>query len=436
MVASLLARCLALAYDERVIIPIGHDHGIRRVPWVTIGIIAICTLVQLYSSLVAPSEADFRHLHDLYLQAASPEEAAVISEQAATLAESLPILRWGYQTDSGFGFNLLASAFVHDGWLHLIGNMLFLWLAGAALEDRYGKLRFALFYLVGAAVATYAFEASYSGAGTILVGASGAVSACLGAFLVHFSRSEITFWYLLMYRTGTFRWPAWLALPLWLGDQLLWSSLQGATGGVSGVAYAAHIGGFVFGAVGGLAMGKLFPRDGLDEDEDEAVEGIPAARVVAGAGAPPPIEEGRARLEERYQQCLEAIKARDVAVVKMLASRTIIDLARGKDDARIMELYNAIANQLTRVQLTDGAFAAVASAADTLGDPRSYVAIAGQLLDQHPGSLQVPKILWRLAQLYRDDGNPGLEAEALRTLAEKFPRDPLAHEARQLLSAR
>jgi len=156
------------------------------------------------------------------------------------------------------------------------------------------------------------------------------------------------------------------------------------------------------------------------------VEGIPAARVVAGAGAPPPIEEGRRAARRALQQCLEAIKARDVAVVKMLArGRSSISLA-----ARTMRgswsSNNAIANQLTRVQLTDGAFAAVASAADTLGDPRSYVAIAGQLLDQHPGSLQVPKILWRLAQLYRDDGNPGLEAEALRTLAEKFPRDPLA----------
>src|SRR4030095_9860256 len=139
--------------------------------------------------------------------------------------------------------------------------MLFLWLAGSAVEDRWGHWRFAVFYVVFGVIAALIFAVTSSGP-TVLVRASGAISAMMGAFLVHFHRTEITFWYLYWFRTGTFRLPAWAALPLWLLEQGLYAYLSRESKG-GGVAYAAHIGGFAIGFGAAFALGRFLP----DEDD-------------------------------------------------------------------------------------------------------------------------------------------------------------------------
>jgi membrane associated rhomboid family serine protease len=404
-----------------VIIPIGHDQAVRRMPWVTISIIAFCTLVQLYATFVAPNEDDIgRQYLELTLQLgpdATAEDIATVERYLEHQLRKVPVYGWGYKTGSGLTLGLVTSAFVHGGWFHLIGNMLFLWLAGSALEDRYGRLRFSVFYVLGAVFATFAFSATYRGDPTTLVGASGAISACMGAFLVHFRKTEITFWYLIAYRSGTFRWPASLALPLWLAEQVLWAVLYGAMGMVSGIAYSAHIGGFVAGVGLAFASSKLFPQDAA-EDDVEYDEPVPAR--------PPQTD---AQLDARIEKCLAALQARDIATVRMLSSRVILDLARVDHDGRILDLYRALEKQLPKVPLTDGAFAAAATAADRLNDRRGYIAIATAMLEEHPGSGQAPKVLWRLAQLHREAGDHALEQDTLQTLAQRFPRDELGKKA-------
>lgn len=417
---------------ECVIIPIGHDQSVRRMPWITIGIIAICTLMQLYTSFGAPGEAELAEralaIASRYAETdedLTPEQVQAIEREQEREVEAIlnqiPQYRWGYKTGSGLSLGLFTSAFVHGGWLHLIGNMLFLWLAGSALEDRYGRLRFALFYMLGAAASAYAYDITASArAPTLLVGASGAISACMGAFLVHFRNTEITFWYLIMYRSGTFRWPAWVALPLWLAEQVLYALLHGSLGVTSQVAYAAHIGGFVVGVGGGLAMTKLFPRD-ADHDDVEYDEPVPARRAVDP------------QLDERIAKCLAAIKARDMIGVRQLSSRVILDLSRADLDGRIVDLYQALAKQLPAPPLTDGAFAAAAAAADRLANRSTFVAIASAMMEAHPGSGQLPKVMWRLAQLQRDAGEYEREQSTLRTLAQRFPRDEHGQKAQREL---
>jgi membrane associated rhomboid family serine protease len=412
---------------EIVIIPIGHDQSIRRMPWVTIGIIALCTMMQLYSTFGAPSEEELAReamqIVARYTPAEgeeqTPEQLQLQERQAERAAEALlnklPEYRFGYRTGSGLSLNLFTAAFVHGGWMHLIGNMLFLFLAGSALEDRYGRLRFAAFYLFGAAASTFAYDLTVHGTPHLLVGASGAISACMGAFLVHFRNTEITFWYFWMYRTGTFRWPAWFALPLWLVEQFAYSLLYSNMGLVSRVAYGAHIGGFVIGAGAGFAMTKLFPQDADDDD----VEYAPVA----------PSTEPDPQVDERIRRCLDAIKARDLVTLRPLASRTLLDLARGGHDGRIVELYQAITKQIGSIALTDGAYAAVTAAADRLDDRHTFRVAAGAMMNDHAGSPQLPKVLWRLVQLQREAGEYEFEQETLRTLAQRFPRDPHGQKA-------
>jgi len=293
-----------------MIIPVGLNHTIRGWPRVTIALIVACTLVQIYSSAWAPSAGDVTALIEQRASefAAAPDaswETAVAAE-IEQLADRIPIVRLGYPTGTGLSWRLFTSAFVHDGWLHLIGNMLFLWLAGAALEDRWGRLRFAAFYLAGAAAATLCFDALHSGPDTILVGASGAISALMGAFLVFFARMRIYFAYWFWASVGTFELAAYIALPLWLAEQLLSAQLDGASG-VSGVAFTAHIGGFLFG-VAAAAAAKLAARQSADADAADAADSAAApapgreppravARLAPGAAAKPKPAPPRPKLE-------------------------------------------------------------------------------------------------------------------------------------------
>jgi membrane associated rhomboid family serine protease len=402
-----------------VILPIGHDQGVRKMPWVTIGIIAICTLMQLYQTLFAPSEDEL-----VTLLITDPEAA-----EAALLAH--PLIRFGYATGSGFSINLVTSAFVHDGWFHLAGNMLFLWLAGSAVEDRWGRVQFLLFFLASAAVSAFAFDAFHSGDRALLVGASGAVSATMGAFLVHYSKTTITFVWFMFFRAGSFRWPAWVALPLWLADQALWAYLSHSGVMPSPIAYAAHFAGFAFGVVAALFAKRFLPDAAPDLEERvyssssaAAAQPSPSAVAAAPAGAP------------KYAQLVAAIETRDLGTARMIASRTILDLARAENVTAIVELYKRMIVAFDRLPLTDGAYASAARAADRLGDRDTFIAIAETAIAEHPGSSQMPWVMWRLAEHRRDAGELDAAIDLLRTLASRFPRDPLAQQAQQALASR
>jgi membrane associated rhomboid family serine protease len=193
-------------------------------------------------------------------------------------AKQIPSFRFGYRTDSGLSYQLVTSAFVHVGWLHLIGNMLFLWLTGAALEDRWGRARFGAFYVAGAVVSALGFAASHSGSAVNLVGASGAVSALMGAFLVFFARTQIHFVYWFGRGVGRFDAVAYVVLPLWLGEQVFFALLASDSGTAS-VAFSAHIAGFAFGVVVALVANVLARKP---------VEETAAKAVAASAASPPP----------------------------------------------------------------------------------------------------------------------------------------------------
>jgi len=276
-----------------MIIPVGINHVIRGWPRVTIGIIVTCTLIQIYATAWAPSQEDVAALIEKRIgeRSSSPDAdwASTVTQEAEQLAERIPIIRLGYPTGHGLSWRLFTAAFVHSGWLHLFGNMLFLWLAGAALEDRWGRLRFAGFYLASAAASTLFFDALHSGPDTILVGASGAISALMGAFLVFFARMQIHFVYWFWTTAGRFDLVAYVALPLWFLEQLLSAWLQDDAGNVSSVAFTAHIGGFVFGLVV-AAIVKLAARQPADAPEPEREKPRPVARP-----APPAAEARRPR---------------------------------------------------------------------------------------------------------------------------------------------
>jgi membrane associated rhomboid family serine protease len=148
-------------------------------------------------------------------------------------------------------FTLFTNMFLHGGWSHLIGNMLFLWIFGDNIEATIGYFKFILFYLIGGVVASLTHVYFNMGSVVPSIGASGAISACLGAYLVMFPTSKIKVFVLFLFTS--FRVPAILFLGIWIAQQFMngYGNL-GKTIGTDNVAYWAHIGGFVYGVFCGL----------------------------------------------------------------------------------------------------------------------------------------------------------------------------------------
>ncbi|HTR53341.1 MAG TPA: rhomboid family intramembrane serine protease [Kofleriaceae bacterium] len=426
-----------------MIVPVGIEHTIRGLPRVTIGIIALCTLVQIYSDVWAPSLEQIRqHVEEKLSETMIDDKATgdvdIDTQKAEQIAQELkdyanknPIVHFGYPTGYGLTWRVFTSAFVHAGWLHLIGNMIFLWLVGAALEDRWGPMKFALFWLAGSAASALAYDFVTSGEG-LLVGASGAVSALMGAFLVYFAKMQIRLFYWFGFRAGTFLVAAYVALPVWLGEQLLehWLQSQSMTH-VDSTAYSAHIGGFAFGfavaLVARMIGGRDEPYDAPDPEPAAGEVPVAVARQVPRAATDKPLPRA---LREQVQKCMDAIGKRDASAVRTAASRTIIDLDRAGDRARVLEIYRAIATQLATMPLTDGALAAAAEAARVLDRGDDYVAIAAALAREHPYSLKRPKVMWDLAQIHRAAGRTDEATATLKELAARFPRDEYGQKAR------
>jgi membrane associated rhomboid family serine protease len=149
------------------------------------------------------------------------------------------------------GISYLTANFLHGGWLHLIGNMWFLWLAGFILEDNWGRVIYSIFYLVAGAVALQFHGWMYSDSFVPLLGASGAVAALMGAFLVRFPKLRIEMFWAAFYIRGRFKAPAYYLLPLWGLMEVFYGSIFGQA---SGVAHWAHVGGFLFGMLAAVGL--------------------------------------------------------------------------------------------------------------------------------------------------------------------------------------
>ena len=209
-----------------------------------------CDLAQVGIRQVAPGRFQAVPGQETPICEGTPEYEAVASSPEPVPVEDL-------NQPPAF-LTIFTSMFMHGGWLHIIGNMLFLWIFGNNIEDSMGRLRYVIFYLLGGIAAALAQVAIDPDSTVPLVGASGAIAAVLGgyALLYPFARVLTLFFFFFIFFIEV---PALLLLGLWIFTQFLPAVGQLATpelGEGGGVAYWAHIGGFVF----GLAAIKLFAK--------------------------------------------------------------------------------------------------------------------------------------------------------------------------------
>ncbi|PYU24191.1 MAG: rhomboid family intramembrane serine protease [Acidobacteria bacterium] len=145
---------------------------------------------------------------------------------------------------------ILTAMFMHGGWMHIIGNMVFLWAFGPEIEDAMGPLRYLAFYLLGGVVAFLAQVAAMSSSTVPNLGASGAIAAVMGGFIVTYPRDQIRTLLLIGWFVDVTVIPAAVLIGIWFLIQLfsqVGSVVAAQSGG--GVAYMAHVGGFIFGAI-------------------------------------------------------------------------------------------------------------------------------------------------------------------------------------------
>lgn len=215
-------------------IPYKDDNPTERLPIVTIVLIVINVIVFM-------AELADESGNSVYYYGAIPR--TLLGEESVQPV-SAPV-------------TLLTSMFMHGGILHLAGNMLYLWIFGNNIEDRMGKPRFIAFYMLGGVVAAYAHALSVPDSVTPMIGASGAIAAVLGAYLLIYPRAQVHTLIFLGFFVQVVRLPALIVIGFWAIIQIASGLLEGSSGASGGIAWFAHIGGFIF----GLSAARLFVRD-------------------------------------------------------------------------------------------------------------------------------------------------------------------------------
>ena len=223
-------------------IPLYDRNPTRRFPIVTVSLIAVCFVVFLYELSITMGGGG-----DAALERFFGTWGAVPSKITASIDAG------NYVSQATLG--IITSIFLHGGWLHILGNMLYLWIFGNNVEDRLGRVGFLLFYLVGGIVAALTQVAIDPRSTQPLVGASGAIAAALGAYIVLFPGARILSLVFLGFFYQLLNVPALVILGFWFVLQLIsgFGSLGGDTAS-GGVAFFAHIGGFAFGMVIGALI--------------------------------------------------------------------------------------------------------------------------------------------------------------------------------------
>jgi len=212
------------------VIPLRDNIPSRRRPIVNTGLIALNVLVFLFETLVLGSDALNRFA---YRWGLVPAEFWQVGNLRAWLT-------------------LFTAMFLHGGWWHLISNMLALYIFGDNIEDRVGHVRYLFFYLVGGLAASGVHLVAYSESTLPTVGASGAIAAVLGAYLVLFPQARVLTLIPIFYFIRMLEIPAFIYLGFWFVSQLFNGIFALAAADVfqsGGVAWWAHIGGFVFGLI-------------------------------------------------------------------------------------------------------------------------------------------------------------------------------------------
>jgi membrane associated rhomboid family serine protease len=484
-----------------MLIPIGQeDSTVRRHPWVTYALLALNTFFFLVTSAAGPGvawrNAVMSKINDMvayfnerpYLElppdlallcrdaecqaeiaaqrqafarkSALPPEWIVAEQQRKldemgrelhALRNKLPARRFGYVPAEGKADRALSSMFVHGGWFHLLGNMLFLWVTGPFVEDVFGRAVFAVLYFLSGIAALATHVAKFPHSELPLIGASGAIAGVMGAFLVRYARRKIHMLYMPFFPLPnprfTFGVPAFVIAPLWFGEQF-WYAHQ--AGEESGVAFWAHVGGFLFGALFALAVRAARIEEkwihpsiekelGLEQDPglERALEAriagdlVKARREIAG------VLRRDSSNPDAWRESYDIAKgAADEAELGRSGSRLIDMYTRTGERDLVVDLLRDLVAR-ARGPLPARVFLAAGSLLEKRGDWDLALEAYDGLIERQPEDPGVVRALLRRAEILRQTGDAAAAQRALvQARAHPACVGPMADAVERALAAR
>jgi membrane associated rhomboid family serine protease len=475
------------------LLPIGVEGNEVRLPVVCIGILALCVLAFFGTWVIPdnPAGADPGELRETikeleerpYLEVPSAfgdqslsvairqqmaKERArwleshplpapeVVEEQQAELnghvellirsIEHSPMRRFGLVPSRGFKqIGFFTHMFLHFGWLHLLGNLLFFYLCGPLLEDTWGRKLFALFYVVGGLVAATAHFVIDRSSHSPMAGASGAIAACMGAFAVRFATRKIAiaYFFLLGFRflRGIWHWPAWVCGLLWFGSEVLTAlTKEGRSGGV---AVMAHVGGFAFGAGIAFAMKAIgLEKQFVATSETSGALTVSLLSEVEQAhallaqgdriGARSLLEAGVKAHPEDVDAAIGLVRldfeARDNLGAMARLEPLLNRLLRAKGEERAIALLWQVWPQLKLSELNAALAYALARAAESVGSQGEGLTEALFSRGGEAPGLMGAKSLLRAAELRLKTTEPHRARPLLEALLARADAGPELHE--------
>ena len=353
-------------------------------------------------------------------------------------------MQYGFIPDQKSLLTSFTYMFMHGSTGHLLGNMIFLWIVGCMLEMGLGRLRYSVLYIFGGLFAVWAFWAIYMNSTIPLVGASGAIAGLMGAFAVLFGRKRVKIFYSLGFYFNYLKIPAIILLPVWLGNEFY----QLFGGGASHVAYVAHIGGLVGGALFGIVCHKLSLGFNQDVIADAPVDNIsPRVEKALKHIAELDLETGRSILEKVLAEDPENIDVLthlfnvykldpDNEKFHQVTKKLIFEHTRSYNTyEKAHQVYDEYIRHTPRPRLSAQLYIQLSTMFATTGHLEKAVKILTMLLKKVPDSPGMPTALLKLARAYSQKGMAGKGNRCLQLICNKYPESTEAQMARKSLQS-
>lgn len=453
-----------------MIIPIGHESDkVRRLPWISLFLMASCLVIFVLTSVEISKkseelESTAKELVNYYIQhpylKLDPETKKLLfgekenedveemlatyrrresrkirlfqdeeqqkldqlSQKLKNTRDNAPYRKYGYIPAQKSFIGLVTYMFIHGGLLHLLGNLLLLYLTGPFIEDVWGRPIYAVFYIIAGIFSGFMFSLYYPHFNGPLIGASGAIAGLMGAFLIRYWRTKIKFFYIFfLFIRGTFKAPAWVILPIWLALEIFSvNAIDSVNAEGGGVAHWAHIWGFIFGVVVAAGMKRFKIEEKYVHPKIEAQVHFVDEGYKAFEEATQKINEGKS--DEAYALLLVAARNNpmDKDVVESLWNQGK-ELGKEKEAA---EFYIRMIESEIRHDLMDVAFAHFADLKEKV--PQASISMTCKFtlmtyLTEHQDYKEAKELASELIEEVDLNSSPGLLQNFASAASEHSP---------------
>ena len=402
------------------------------------------TLVSFYLDM----ERDFSFLkklnNDEIITPLNPEYAEwkFLRTEYESKRNQIISLRYGFRPAYGSFLTAFTYMFLHGSAGHLFGNMIFLWIVGCMLEMGLGRILYSGLYIFGGLAAAGLFGLIYIHSTVPVVGASGAIAGLMGAFAVLFGRKKVKIFYSLGFYFNYLKIPGIILLPIWIGNEFF----QLFFGSARHVAYVAHIGGLMGGALLGfisLKFSLAFNEDVFDEVPEDEIS--PLIEKALNHIAELDMETGSQILEQVLTKDPENVDALThlFNIYKLdpedekfhkTSKKLLFQLSRSYDTyEKAYQIYQEYLRHTHHPHLSPQLYVQLSAIFAATGHLESAVKILALLIKKVPESPGIPTVLLKLARAYRQNGMAGEGTKCLQLICHKYPETTEAQVARKSL---